>query len=68
MPCAKKMRGCRISCGHRALVLAYREERQRQEIAAENDYRERDGNDQAPALITFKDWIIAHCTIERDVA
>lgn len=39
--------------------MAYIEERQRQEIAAENDFRFRDGNEDAPPFITFKDWLLA---------
>ena len=27
MPCTKNMRGCRSTCGHRALVEAFRESR-----------------------------------------
>lgn len=51
------MRGCRASCLHQSFVRDYQAERERQEIAAENAYRERDGNENAPRLITFKEWL-----------
>lgn len=60
MPCTKRMIRCRPGCAHRELVLDYIAERERQEIAAEDDYRNRDGNDRATPLVTFKDWLIAH--------
>lgn len=36
MACPPGMRGCAITCGHRQWVEGYRDERQRQEIVAEN--------------------------------
>lgn len=60
MPCAPRMTGCKADCMHRQLVRDYHAERERQEIAAENDYRHRDGNEHASRLITFKQWLIGH--------
>jgi hypothetical protein len=54
------MAKCRADCLHRRLVTDYRAERERQEIAAENDYRHRDGNEDAPPLITFRQWLEGH--------
>jgi len=39
------------------MVRDYQQERERQETAAEDNWRERDGNDRAEPLITFKQWI-----------
>lgn len=58
MSCPPAMRGCRIDCGHRAIVCDYRAERERQELAAEDAWRARDGDPDAPRLVTFADWII----------
>lgn len=60
MPCSPRMTKCRADCLHRRLVHDYHAERLRQEIAAENDYRDRDGNEHAPPLITFKQWLVGH--------
>lgn len=60
MPCTPRMTGCKADCLHRRLVAGYREERQRQEIAAEDNYRERDGNEAAEPLITFRQWLEGH--------
>jgi hypothetical protein len=54
------MLGCKAACLHRQLVNDYRAERERQEIAAENDWRERDGNEHAAPLITFRLWLESH--------
>jgi hypothetical protein len=54
------MTGCKADCLHRRLVRDYTAERQRQEIAAENQYRDRDGNEHAEPLITFKQWLTGH--------
>lgn len=55
------MAGCPAVCGHRAIVTAYREERQRQEQAAEDaskgyaaEYADRV---REHPLITFKQWL-----------
>lgn len=66
MPCSPGMRACRTDCAHRALVRDYQQERERQEIAAENDWRHRDGNDQADPLITFQQWLVG--SARRDEA
>lgn len=60
MPCSPRMTGCKTDCLHRRLVRDYHAERCRQEIAAENDYRHRDGNENADPLITFKQWLEGH--------
>lgn len=54
------MRGCKASCLHRRLVMDYRAERERQERAAEDDYRSRDGEEPGQPLITFKSWLRGH--------
>lgn len=60
MSCSPRMTTCRSDCLHRRLVNEYRVERERQEIAAENDYRHRDGNENASPLITFRQWLKGH--------
>lgn len=60
MPCAPRMTGCKADCLHRRLVTDYQAERLRQEIAAEDNYRERDGNEDAEPLITFRQWLEGH--------
>lgn len=60
MPCAPRMRGCKADCLHRRLVMDYRAERERQERAAEDEYRTRDGNEDAEPLVTFKRWLAGH--------
>jgi hypothetical protein len=60
MPCARRMIGCKAACQHRRFVRDYQAERLRQEIAAENDFRERDGNEHAEALVTFHRWLKHH--------
>lgn len=57
MTCKGLARCPRQGCLHRDLVKSYHEERERQEIAVENQTeRERSEFD----LITFKRWLIAH--------
>lgn len=60
MPCSRRMISCKANCLHRQLVRDYHAERERQEIAAENDWRHRDGNERARPLITFRVWLKAH--------
>jgi hypothetical protein len=67
--CKPAMAGCAVSCLHRQLVMAYREERQRQEALAEHasyGYRSelRDHLEQHP-MITFRDWLIGTAVPEE---
>lgn len=61
MPCAKGMARCRLGCQHRALVLDYRAERERQERTAEQQScgyaTELAEYLETHPLITFKDWL-----------
>ena len=61
MPCAKDMSRCRIGCLHRALVMDYRAERERQEWVAErrsHGYATELGEYlETNPLITFRDWL-----------
>jgi hypothetical protein len=61
MPCAKGMARCRLGCLHRALVLDYRAERERQQHAAERHSRgyatELAEYLEAHPLLTFRDWL-----------
>ena len=55
------MTGCRRDCRHRAFVLDYRAERERQEIERET----ATGGSAAevaeyPPLVTFRDWLEQH--------
>lgn len=64
MPCRPRMRGCAVSCGHRRLVEAYKDERIRQEDIAEAvslgyDTELAEYLESNP-LITFKEWLIGH--------
>lgn len=63
-----RLQNCRLNCEHRRFVLDYYAERERQEIAAENDYRNRDGNENAAPIVTFKAWLIATRTYQRRAA
>lgn len=59
MSCPPNLRGCRLDCGHRRIVCDDRDERERQELAAEAAWRTRDGDPDAPALVTFRGWLVA---------
>lgn len=61
MACPPGMRGCAVTCGHRQFVEGYRQERERQEIVAENvslgydtEYAEYVADHPLP---TFKQWL-----------
>lgn len=61
MPCSPGMSSCRAGCGHRALVMAYRVERHRQEMAREavtGGYATELA--EHPPLITFAEWLTQH--------
>lgn len=64
MSCAPGMNRCRLGCAHRAFVLAYRAERERQLIAAENASKghatERAEHLAAHPLITYAEWMRQH--------
>lgn len=69
MPCAPRMTGCKVDCLHRALVSSYKDERIRQEDAAEaaslgydTEYAEYVAEHP---LITFKEWLIGHKKTDR---
>lgn len=55
--CDKKFRQCPVSCGNWQNVNAYYQERERQIISIENNYRETDGHHIQ--VITFQQWLIA---------
>lgn len=70
MPCATGMTRCRLGCQHRALVMDYRAERERQERAAERRSHgyatELAEYLQAHPLITFQDWLrFTACTEQQ---
>ena len=58
------MSGCRIGCGHRALVEGYRQERERQLVLAEarsaGYLTELLEWLESHPLVTFRQWLRAH--------
>jgi hypothetical protein len=57
------MRGCRATCGHRAIVEDYRlarynEEQVRDAVTSQWPAEEALHRDEHGPLITFKDWLI----------
>ena len=59
MPCTKGMTGCRLDCGHKAMVREYRLARHNAEMQRESETAGYATETRLHGpILTFRDWLI----------